>query len=285
MIEYLQRIADLSVSVFVVSSMLTMGMSQPLAEVIAPLRKPLPVALALLVNFLASPLIAVILIRLVPLQPAHAIGLLLLAAAAGAPFLPKLAEIAHGNLAYSVALMVLLVGGSIVFMPLALPYMVPGLTASPWEIAKPLLSLMLVPLGIGFGLALSGASWVEGLLSVSRKVSNIALLLLVVLMVGLNLKTLVATLGSFAIGTYLIYLLALLGMAYALGAADRPNRGVFALGAASRNIPAALVVAGSSLNDPAVTVMLVVAFIVTLVLLLALAKGFPRRGAEELSHR
>jgi predicted Na+-dependent transporter len=64
--------------------------------------------------------------RLLPLQPAHAIGLLLLGGAAGAPFLPKLAEISGGSLAYSVALMVLLTVGSIVFMPLALPFIVPG---------------------------------------------------------------------------------------------------------------------------------------------------------------
>src|SRR5690349_13035715 len=110
----LQRIADLSVFVFVVSTMLTMGLSQPLAEVIAPLRKPLPVALALLVNFALSPLLAIVLCRLVPLQPAHASGIVLAAAAAGAPFLPKLATISRGNAAYSVALMVLLMAGSIV---------------------------------------------------------------------------------------------------------------------------------------------------------------------------
>ena len=59
---------------------------------IAPLRRPLPVVLALVVNFALSPLLALALSRIIPLQPAHAVGLLLLCAAAGAPFLPKLAE-------------------------------------------------------------------------------------------------------------------------------------------------------------------------------------------------
>src|SRR3954449_12182322 len=199
MFDYLHKLAVLSVPAFVISSMLTMGMSQRLEDVIAPLKKPLPVVLALLVNFVLAPLLSVALCRLVPLQPAHAIGLLLLGGAAGAPFLPKLAEISGGNLAYSVALMVLLTVGSIVFMPLALPLIVPALKAGPLSIAKPLLMLMLLPLAIGFALALTGASWVEFLLNVVRKVSNVSLMVLIFLMIGLNLGTLVDTIGSFAI--------------------------------------------------------------------------------------
>ena len=93
MLHHLQRLADLSGIVFVVSSMLAMGMSQRLHDVLAPLMKPGPVALALLVNFVLAPLLTVALTRLVPLQPPHVTGLLLLGGAAGAPFLPKLAEI------------------------------------------------------------------------------------------------------------------------------------------------------------------------------------------------
>ena len=74
--------------------------------------------------------------------------------------MPKLAEISLGSTAYSVALMVLLMGGSILFMPLALPLMIPGLSADPWAIAKPLLVVMVIPLAVGFALGLSNAPWV-----------------------------------------------------------------------------------------------------------------------------
>lgn len=273
MTGYLQRLADLTVLAFVVSTMLAAGLSQPLADVVALLRRPLSIVLALLVNFVLAPLVAVVLTSVVPLQPAHATGILLLGAAAGAPFLPKLAEMSLGSAAYSVALMVLLMGGSILFMPLALPLMIPGLSADPWSIAKPLLVVMAIPLAIGFALALSNAPWVGRLLHVVRTVSNVTMLLLVVLMVGLNFKALLSTLGSFAIGTYMLYLLIVIGVSYLIGAVDRPTQNVFALGAGSRNIPACLVVAGSSLSDPAVTVMLIVAFVISLVGLLALARA------------
>jgi BASS family bile acid:Na+ symporter len=273
MTGYLQQLANLSIPAFVISTMLAAGMSQPLADVVAPLRKPLPVVLALLANFVLAPLLAVVLTSVVPLQPAHATGILLLGAAAGAPFLPKLAELSQGSIAYSVALMVLLMGASVIFMPLALPLMVPGLCASAWAIAEPLLVDMVIPLAVGLALARFNAAWAARLHSISKMVSNVTLVLIVVLMIGLNSKTLAGTLGSFAIGTYLLYLLIVVGLSYLIGAADPSTQGVFALGAGCRNIPACLVIAGSSLSDPAVTVMLIVGFVVSLVLLLGLARA------------
>lgn len=272
MLEYLQRLSDFSVIAFVVSSMLAMGLGQRLGTVVASLKHPKAVALALLVNFVVSPALAIGLSRVIPLQPAHAIGLLILGGAAGAPFLPKLAELSGGSLAYSVALMLLLMLASIVFMPLALPFIVPGLQADPWAIAKPLLLLMVLPLAIGFALGLAGASRVARLLSFVQRVSNLAFVLLVVLMVGMNIKTMAGAIGSFAIGTYVLYVLGMVGAGYLLGGADKSTKGVFALGAGNRNIAAALVVAGASFDDPAVTVMLLVASVIGLILLLALAK-------------
>ena len=270
---YLQQFADLTVPAFVVSTMLGAGLSQPLSDVIAPLRKPLPVALALVVNFAVAPLLAVVLTSIVPLQPAHATGILMLATAAGAPFLPKLAELSFGSIAYSVALMVLLMGGSLVVMPLILPLIIPGLSANPWPIAKPLLVAMVIPLAIGFALAHLDAPWLPRLRSMMRTISNVAMVLLVVLMIALNFKTLIGTLGSFAIGTYLLYLLILVGVSYLIGAVDPSTQNVFALGAAGRNVPACLIVASASLSDPAVTVMLIVAFVLNLVVLLGLARA------------
>jgi len=270
---YLQQFADLTVPAFVVSTMLGAGLSQPLSDVVAPLRKPLPVALALLVNFAVAPLLAVVLTSIVPLQPAHATGILMLATAAGAPFLPKLAELSFGSIAYSVALMVLLMGGSLIVMPLMLPLIIPGLSANPWPIAKPLLVAMVIPLAIGFALTHLDAPWLPRLRSMMRTISNVAMVLLVVLMIALNFKTLIGTLGSFAIGTYLLYLLIIVGVSYLIGAVDPSTQNVFALGAAGRNVPACLIVASASLSDPAVTVMLIVAFVLNLIVLLGLARA------------
>src|SRR5262245_34329787 len=108
MIDLLQFLASLSVLTFVVTSMLTMGLSLSARDVIAPLRKPRLVLLALVANFALAPAGAYVLTKALPLKEAHAVGLLLLGAAAGAPFLPKLVEVARGDLAVSVAVTLLL---------------------------------------------------------------------------------------------------------------------------------------------------------------------------------
>jgi BASS family bile acid:Na+ symporter len=153
---------------------------------------------------------------------------------------------------------------------LALPLIVPGLEADPWRLAGPLLLLMLLPLAVGF--ALSRQTWAPRLLRVAGRVSGLAFVLVVVLLVGLNLKTMAGTLGSFAIGSYALYVLAMVGAGHLLGGADRSKRAVFALGAGNRNIAAALVVAGASFDDPAVTAMVLVASVTGLLLLLLLAR-------------
>ena len=271
MSETLQRIADVSILAFVVSSMLVMGMSERLGDVVAPLKNPRMVTAALIVNFVAAPLLALLLSRVIPLQPAHAIGLLLLGGGAGTPFIPKLAEVAGGNLAFSVAIMVLLMFGSIVFMPVALPYLVPGLSADPLAIAKPLV-LLLLPLAIGFALSARWEGTSERVLPYLRKFSTVAFVALLVLLFGPNLQAFYAMLGSFAIATYLLFLIALVLLGYAVGGTDPRTRGVFALASGQRNVAAALIVAVGGFKDPAVTVMVLMGAVVGLALMLGMAR-------------
>jgi len=280
MIEILQKVGEVAVLAYVVSSMLVMGMSQRLSDVVAPLKNPRVVGVALMVNFVAAPLLAFLLSRLIPLQPAHAVGLLLLGGAAGAPFIPKLAEVAAGSLAYAVAIMVLLMVGSIVFIPLALPFAVPGLSADPLRIAMPLVMTMLLPLALGFVVSKRWSGLSEPALPILRKLSNLAFLVLLVLLVGLNSQALINTLGSFAIGTYVLFVLAMVLLGYAVGGGEPDKRGVFALASGQRNISAALVVAVESLNDPAVVVMLLVGAVAGLAVLLGTARLLRARHAN-----
>jgi len=144
--DAVELLSKIILVIFVVSSMLALGLSEPLAAVVAPLRRVRLIALTLLVNFVAAPILALALSRLVPLQPAHADGLLLLGAAAGSPFLPKLAQVGRGSVPFALSLMVLQMVVSIVFMPVALPYFIPDVQVDPLHIALPLVVLMLLPL-------------------------------------------------------------------------------------------------------------------------------------------
>ena len=49
------------------------------------------------------------------------------------PFLPKLAELAKGNLAFAVGLMVLLMVVTVGYLPIVLPLILPGVSVDPWK--------------------------------------------------------------------------------------------------------------------------------------------------------
>src|SRR5262245_42739129 len=102
MVEVLNALSNLFTLAFVVTSMLSMGLSLTIPQIIAPLRNTRLVLMALVANFVLVPIVAVILTQVIPLAEDLRIGMLLLATAAGAPFLPKLAQIAKANVAFAV---------------------------------------------------------------------------------------------------------------------------------------------------------------------------------------
>ena len=67
--ELLGSLFNLSVMVFVVAIMLSMGLSLNLSQIITPLKKPLLVADVLVTNFLLVPLLVLLVFFLVPVGP------------------------------------------------------------------------------------------------------------------------------------------------------------------------------------------------------------------------
>ncbi|MEV6137712.1 nuclear transport factor 2 family protein, partial [Nocardia sp. NPDC051990] len=126
MMAILQDAVPIATLIFVVSSMVAMGLGLTISEITAPLRNLRLVAMSLLANFVLMPAAAVLLAKILHLDEPFGVGLLLLGAAAGAPFLPKLAQIAKGDLAFAVALMVVLMVITVGYLPLVLPLLLPG---------------------------------------------------------------------------------------------------------------------------------------------------------------
>jgi predicted Na+-dependent transporter len=86
LVQFFGAIARLSGLIFVVTSMVAMGLSLTVSHIIAPLRNVRLVILALFANFVLVPLIAYVIVRVIPVGEPLRIGLILLATAAGAPF-------------------------------------------------------------------------------------------------------------------------------------------------------------------------------------------------------
>src|SRR2546425_8406707 len=118
---------------FVMWSSPAMGAGRAVSQISEPLRNARLVMLALLANFVLMPLGALALAKILWLDEPFGIGLLLLGCAAGAPFLPKLAELAKGDLAFAVGAMVLLMVVTVGYLPIVLSVLLPGVTVDPWK--------------------------------------------------------------------------------------------------------------------------------------------------------
>src|SRR4051794_23425 len=149
LMELLSKGTTVASVTFVASSMLAMGAGLTVAEIIDQLRNTQRLALALVANFVFVPIAALILTKVLHLDEPLGVGLLLLGCAAGAPFLPKLAELAKGNLAFAVGVMVLLTVITVGYLPVVLPLLLPGVTVNPVKIGSSLVVLMLFPLAGG----------------------------------------------------------------------------------------------------------------------------------------
>jgi predicted Na+-dependent transporter len=284
MTEILATLAQLSVLVFVIGSMASMGLSLKMSQIIAPLKDVKLVILALVANFVLVPLVAILITLVIPLDESVRIGLILLSTAAGAPFLPKLAEVAKGSTAFSVGLMVLLMVVTIIYLPIVLPLLLGGVEVNPWDIAQSLIVMMLIPLAIGLFINARYEEAAAKIQPTFGQASNIALLALTVLGLVLNFQAMIDLVGSLGILAGIIFIVLSLVAGYLLGMAssDSGTRSVMGLGTAQRNISAALVVAAQNFDTNVVTYLMVIA-VIGLVVLMPTAGELGKRSAAPAS--
>src|SRR5438132_11581383 len=276
--ELMQKLVPVAMLAFVLSSMLAMGLGLTVGGIIAPLRDVRRVVLSLLANFLLVPLIALALAAILRLDEPLGVGLLLLGSAAGAPFLPKLAQLAKGNLAFAVGLMVLLMVITVGYLPLVLPLLLPGVSVNPAKIASSLFLLMLLPLAGALALKARFADIAARTKPILDRISNLSLTLLVLLLVAVNFSNVLAVFGTRGILAGLLFIAISFGIGWFLGGPDTDCRRVLALGTAQRNIAAAIVVGSQSFTDPKVVVMVVVVAIVGLLILMPVSRMLGKVG-------
>jgi BASS family bile acid:Na+ symporter len=274
--ELLQKASSFAMLAFVLCSMLAMGLNLTVGQIITPLRNVRLVTLSLLVNFLLMPFVAVGLATLLRLDEPLGVGLLLLGSAAGAPFLPKLAQIAKADLAFAVGLMVLLMVITVGYLPLVLPLLLPGVSVNPAKIARSLFLLMLLPLAGALAVKARFASFAARTKPVLDRLSNLSLILLVVLIAVANVNKVLAVFGTRGILAGLLFIAIGFAVGWFLGGPAADTRRVLALGTAQRNIAAALVVGSQSFSDPQVIVMVIVVATVGFLILMPVSRTLGR---------
>lgn len=267
--DVLQTVAQLGILAFVVTSMLATGTSLTVSQIIDPLRNARLLIGMLLANFVAVPALAFLITRVLPMETPASTTLILLGTMAGAPFLPKLAQAAKGDVAFSVGLMVLLMVVTIAYAPLVVPLLLEGADVAAWDIAKPLLFLMLLPLGVALfcrerypDLAMG---WSPQLASISSTSLTIALAAAAVIAYD---EILGAVGSEIFVGTLLLAV-GSVGIGWFFATGDGAVRSVAGLGTAQRNLAAAQLVAGTSFGGETMvlTIAASLALSVSLILL------------------
>jgi BASS family bile acid:Na+ symporter len=239
--EIFSKLLNITLIIFMVGNLLDMGLRLNLREALGGLRNVRFVLQGVLWGFVLCPALAYLLTKIIPLDPAYTMGMILLGMAPCAPFLPMMVDKARGDLAYAAAFMLLASVVTVVYMPLAVPVMVKGFTADAWTIAKPLLYFILAPLVIGMTIQRVIAPVAARLQPTVKKITGIDTILMLVLVVVVYGKDFISAVGTYAFGTQILFFSVATAAAYGLSfGLPQTQKSVLALGMATRNIGAAL---------------------------------------------
>lgn len=282
MSEIITIIAQISALTFILTSMLAMGLSLTVKQIIDPLRNVRVVLLALLANFVLVPALAYLITIVIPLDDGLATGLIIAGAAAGAPFLPKLVQVAKGNAAFSVGLMTLLMVVTVIYLPIMLPILLPGAAVNPWDIAKSLIFSMLLPLGIGLFIKARYEETAQSLQPHMAQISSMAIVVMMVTILVLQFSTIIGAIGTGGLIAALLFLAGALVIGLLLGGRDASMRSVMGLGTAQRNLAAAMLVGAQNFSDdPNVLIMILLIGILGLILLMVIGGEMGKRSQAD----
>jgi len=278
MVEALKLTLDISIAVFIGGALFTAGLEVTFDQVLTPLKNRSLVGRALLANVLLVPLLVYAMSGLFPLDRPYMIGVLLYGCAAGAPYTPRLVSVAGGDLPNSIGLTMLLTVLTILYMPIVLPFLVPGTEIGFWEIAKPLLLQMFVPLMMGLGVRNISERRAEMLRKPANLIVNLSAGVFLVLALVLHHTNLLATVGTGVVTSAVALTLVTFGVGYVLGIDGTRGRVTLGLITTARNIGAAATIATANFGDePAVLLTIAVCMFVVFALAFPTAKLYFRQ--------
>ena len=265
----LHDLLEIAIVVFAVSSMLAVGLTYTLREIVGPLADIRLVALALVANFVLVPAWALVITWGLDLEERYAVGLVLVATAAGAAFLVKLAVLSDGDVAFAASLLVLLMPATVLYMPVVVPLIVTDADVDTFAIATPLVLANLLPLAVGLGVLTIAPAAAKKIRPILGPVSSTALLAVAALTVAAHGSDVVEVVEQRVIIGSLALIIGAFLIGFFLGVPDH-HRDEMGLATAQRNIAAATVVATQALDDPDTLVTVVLTTAVSMAVLFPL---------------
>jgi BASS family bile acid:Na+ symporter len=242
--------------------MLGVGLRTAFGEVLDVAKRYQLVMRGVLANFLVVPVVFYLALNWGPFRPDVVIGLLIMAAVPIAPMVPPFAGAAKGDVPYAVGLMTIVALLCVPLTPLILELCLPkseaGLEIDGLRIIQTLLTVQLLPIGLGMAINHFSRKWTEKLLVVVPKVGQIGLVISIVLIIALQGKLIIelGVLPNVAVVLAIIVAL-LIGDLMMLGETASRRRSL-ALATAIRNVALGLLIVNNNYpGTPAVAVVLV----------------------------
>ena len=278
MVVILQQFANLSVLIYIVTTMLSMGLNFFPKQFLEPLKDKSLILKSLAANFILLPIITYIILLVIPLEQGLAIGLILMAAGAGSPFMLKLVQFMKADIAFAVGLMLILSIVTLFYMPLVLSFLLPGVSVNPLSIASSLLVLIFLPLIIGTSVKLRYREIAKTIQPTFNQISNIFIVIVIVLYLGLNYKDFLAVFGTGALIASIIFILTAFIIGYVLGGPSKNTKSVLGMGTAIRNSSAAFVVAVTNFSSEYdVMAMIIVVYMLSIILMMIISGEMGKR--------
>ena len=229
--------------VFVVASMLTLGLQAKMGDVVDTFKNKKAMALIVVWGFVFGPALAYLITLVFPLAEPYVLVLLVSSVAPMAPFFPIMVERARGDMGFANAFVPVVIVGAVVFIPLIVPLVIKGLSISPLVLAKRLFLTLLLPLVIGATVrhyADTVATKIFPAVNVFTKIITFVGLTECVVIYG---PPVVKTFGSFAFLAGTIFMVVMALVSYRFGFGLKQNqRSVMSLGMLQRNLGALLIV-------------------------------------------
>ncbi|WP_010540745.1 bile acid:sodium symporter family protein [Dietzia alimentaria] len=283
MTDFFRDLAQFFVPVFVISSMLNVGLTQRPTKLVEHLSNWHYLVRMVVVNLLVVPAVMVFALELVDVAPAYESALVLFGMCAGAPFLIKLTRASQRDLALGATVLLVLMTATVVIVPLLLPRLIEGLDVDAWAIARALLLQMIAPMIGGMILAevvTSVSAWIQPWVA---RLSSIALYVLL----GSTIIGFGGEMGDRDLWKAIALGLVVLAVAFMLGFMMGDGRDhlkdVGGLSTAQRGMPAAVIVATSNFDDTRVFVLVNVLNVIGIIGLLVVAKILSRDNRIELT--
>ena len=280
MTDTLLLVLKIAVSIATIGSLLELGLQLEFREALAGLRNRRFVILTLLWGFVLGPALAWLITRVLPLAEPYAVGLIVMSMVPCASYISLLVQRAGGDLRYSASFLLLTCFGMVLFIPLVLPVLVTGVTVTSWDIGKPLVLLVLVPLLVGIAFRQVSRNIALKACPFIKKTSVIALVVCLVTTVLLYAKGIILSAGSLALLSHILFYVILTGAVYASTfAMPSGQKSVLSIGMCSRNSGPAFATALSIPDvDGKTLVMCGLAILVQVTLSFLLAGWFGKRA-------